>query len=398
MTKIDFYELLGIRRSASNLEIRRAYRKLARKYHPDINPGDRNAEIRYQRIYEAFEVLSNPTERERYDRPGGRGPAEPSATEAGYGFEGFDFSVLSFAESGSAQLPGSVPGESDSDISDIFTQLFSSPEALRSENAAVGERLIHHLTMSFEESLRGIETSLQVRRLVACSSCVGWGRVSSGEPDRCPACKGKGRATQLHGHMVFARSCPECAGIGFVDRRSCPDCLGAGRRPVEETLRVRIPGGVESGSKVRVPGKGNQGRGGGPPGDLNVLIQVTPHPFLQREGDALCCTVPVTFSEAALGCRIDVPTLDGWVKVRVPPGTQSGQKLRLAGHGAPLPYRTSGVVGNPVRGDLFVTIQLVTPQKLDERAQALLRELAELHRENPRGELWTDAAVASGRP
>lgn len=395
MTRPDFYELLGIRRNASASELRRAYRKLARKYHPDINPGDRNAEIRYQRIVEAFEVLSNPAERERYDRPGGRGSPEASPVEPGYGFEGFDFSSFtSFSAGYSSSSSGSTAEEPDSDI---FSEIFGRPRAGRGEGIAGGEDLVHHLTMSFEESLRGIETSLAVRRWLACSNCSGWGQVSTGEPDRCPVCKGKGRSTQLHGHMVFARPCPECAGTGSVDRRTCPDCEGAGRRPLEETLRVRIPGGVESGSKVRVPGKGNEGRRDGPPGDLNVLIHVTPHPFLRREGDALVCTVPVTFSEAALGCRIDIPTVDGWVKVRVPPGTQSGQKLRLGGRGASLPS-ASGEAGKPVRGDLLVTIQLVTPRQLDERAQALLRELAELHPEHPREELWRGARVGGERP
>jgi molecular chaperone DnaJ len=383
MNKPDLYEVLGVRPNATASEIRRAYRKLARRYHPDINPGDRTAELRYQRISEAFEVLSNPAERERYDRPGTRGVGEPGSGEAGYGFEGFDFTSFSVtSEKTEDSAVFSVEAEFD-----IFSEVFGKPRSAPNEGAVAGEDLVHHLTMSFEESLSGVETSLQVRRLIACPTCSGWGQVSTGEPDRCPACKGKGRSTQLHGHMVFARSCPECGGAGFVDRRPCPDCEGAGRPAVEETLRVRIPAGVESGSRVRVPGKGNEGRGGGPSGDLMVLIHVTDHPFLKRDGDALFCTVPVTFSEAALGCRIDVPTADGWVKVRVPPGTQSGQKLRLSGRGAVLPY-ASGEGGKPVRGDLFVTIQLVTPRQLGEKAQAVLRELAQLHPENPREELW----------
>lgn len=358
MDENDFYDRLGIKRTATRVEIRRAYRKLARRYHPDFNPGDRAAEIRYQRVHQAFQILSDVEERERYDR---RGFHPPSTHVPSYGFDGFDFTTATAAEA------------------DILPEIFASSTP---ERAAAGEDTLHHLTMSFDESLRGLETSFQVRRLVACRGCAGWGELASGVPATCESCRGTGRLTQSRGHMVFAKPCPECGGAGAVDRYPCPDCRGAGRVAAEETVRVRIPGGVVDGSKLRVPGKGNDGRGGAPTGDLYVQILVTPHAFFTREGDDLLCTIPITFPEAALGCKLEIPSVEGPVRFRVPAGTQCGHTIRLPGRGAPSRRARAG------RGDLLVTLRVVTPQVYDQRAQALLRELARLHPENPREERW----------
>ena len=359
MERVDLYEVLGVKRTATTTEIRRAYRKLARKFHPDINPGDRLAEVRYQRISEAFEVLSDCDERERYDRQGLSRPVEAPPT---YGFEGFDFT-------------SAAPSDAH-----VFQEIFA-PSA--PERAATGENLLHHLTMSFDESLRGLETTFRVRRLVACADCAGWGQVASGSPSPCEPCRGTGRLTQSRGHMIFAKPCPACGGAGAVHlarcRRSCAACKGAGRTAREEVVRVRIPAGVEDGAKLRVAGKGNDGRGGSGTGDLFVRLQVTPHPFLVREGDHLFCTVPITFTEAALGCKLELPTPES-VAIRFPGGTQSGQILRVPGRGASSPRPRAG------RGDLHLTIQVVTPRVYDEKARALLRELERLHPENPREE------------
>lgn len=377
MERRDFYDLLGVKRTASSAELRRAYRKLARKYHPDINPGDRVAEVRYRRITEAFEVLSDAGEREQYDRLGAKPAEESTEPVASYGFEGFDFSMR---------------GKLDVDI---FPELFRSPRSrVRSEGALRGEDIQHPLGISFEESLRGLTTTFQVNRLVACQTCEGWGHLPANRTETCSACGGRGRATQARGHMLFARPCLECGGSGILDRQGCPDCSGAGRMAKQDTVSVRIPAGVDDGSKVAMPGKGNEGRGGGRTGDLYVLIQIVPAestPFFTRKGDNLFCTVPITFTEAALGCRIDVPTVDGRVKVRVPAGVQSGQKLRLSGRGAPS-LRGEG------RGDLFVTVQVVTPVVYDARSQELLRELAQLHPENPREELLVALEPVSEEP
>lgn len=374
MEKRSYYDLLGIKRSATRVEIRRAYRKLARKYHPEINPGDRVAEVRYRRITEAYEVLSDPGERDSYDRTGAKRVESGAEPATSYGFEGFDFSLAGRSEA------------------DVFPEIFRrSPSAPRSKGAARGEDIQHRLGISFEESLTGLTASFQVNRLVACETCEGWGHLPANRSQPCRACHGRGQATQARGYMLFTRACPECGGSGSVDRQSCPDCRGLGRETRQENVSVAIPAGVDEGSKVAVPGRGNEGRGGGPTGDLYVLIQIVPaepHPFFTRKGDNLFCTVPVTFTEAALGCRIDVPTVEGTVKVRVPAGIQSGQKLRLTERGAPT-LRGEG------RGDLFVTVQVVTPKAYDERSQALLHELARLHPDDPRREVFE--ALEKGR-
>lgn len=372
MSGRDYYVVLGVKRSASSAELRRAFRRLARKYHPEINPGDRAAELRYRSICVAFDVLSKPEERERYDRLGAKPVTETPEPAVHYGFEGFDFSIS---------------GASDTDI---FPEIFrmqkpSSPvEADRD-----GADLHHSLSMSFDESLEGVTASFQINRMISCPNCDGWGEVVAEEHKTCPACEGRGRATQTRGHMLFAKPCPECRGSGVLDRRSCSDCRGAGRLAKEETVQVRTPPGAYDGYRVVVSGKGHEGRGGGRTGNLQVLVHVASHPFFTRKGDNLFGTVPITFTEAALGCRVEVPTVDGPVKVRVPAGVQSGQKLRLSERGAPS-------VRGGMRGDLFIQVQLVTPTVHDQRSQELLREFARLHPENPRESLWSTTPKTEG--
>jgi molecular chaperone DnaJ len=358
MDKRDFYELLGVKRGATTVEIRRAYRRLARRYHPDINPGDPAAELHYQALSEAFEILSNPAERDRYDRGGRKSVSEPPEVRvaAGYDFEGFDFTG---------------PGAGEAEI--YFAEIFG--RSVRSSAEATGENLTHHLTMGFEESLSGLETAFEVTRLLACARCRGRGRIPDADPETCRSCKGRGRLTQARGHMVFARPCPECGGAGVRARQACSACGGAGRTKAAEALRVRIPPGVRNGSRVRVAGKGNEDASGRP-GDLYVIIQVTPHAFLSRDDHDLTLTLPITFSEAALGCRIELPLPDGPLSVKVLPATQCGHQIRVKDRGA---FRPSGG-----RGELVVTIQVVTPRLASDRGHALMRELAELHPERPR--------------
>jgi molecular chaperone DnaJ len=359
----DYYILLGVRRTAKKTELQRAFRRLSRKYHPDINPGDRAAEVHYRRICEAFKVLSSPDERERYDRYGKQPDIEPETPEESYGFEGFDFTLS---------------GNKDADIfPEIFRRL---PRTDRSDPGGRGEDLRHTLSISFEESLQGVEAKFRINRLVSCGTCEGWGEVASDRQDTCQACEGSGRSTQSRGFMLFAKPCPECGGSGIWDRQPCPDCRG-GRLPRAETVKITVPPGVDDGYRIVVAGKGNDGRGRGRTGDLHVQIHVAEHPRFTRKGDNLFCTIPITFTEAALGCRIEVPTVGGTVKVRVPAGIQSGQKLRLSERGAPT-IRGDG------RGDLFVIVQVVTPVVHDHRSREILTELAGLHPKNPREGQW----------
>ena len=355
MSRNDYYVLLGVERSASKSEIRRAFQKLARKYHPDINPGDNVAAVRYQRIYEAFEVLIDPERREHYDRVG----AEPERAErvepVRYGFEGFDFSLEGGREF------------------DIFPDLFRRAHPASSSESSDGEDIHHRVSITFEESLSGSSSRARIVRNVACETCEGWGEIPASEPRPCPRCHGRGRATQARGFMLFAKPCAECGGSGAVARERCPDCSGAGLFAEEQSLSIDIPPGIADGDKLSMPGMGSHGRGPGRPGHLYVHVQVHPDPVFTRKGDNLFCTVPVSFTEAALGAKIEVPTPDGGVTLRVPAGVQSGQKLRLSGRGAPA--RRSG----GERGDLFVVIQVVTPDVYDDRSRELLRELDRLN-------------------
>lgn len=359
----NYYVVLGVKRTATEAELKRAFRRLSRKFHPEINPGDHVAEIHYQQICEAFEVLSNPEHRERYDSLGERPSEEPEETLARFGFEGFDFSLS---------------GEADTDV---YPEIFRRPEKSRLEEERRGEDIQHTLSMSFEESLHGVTATFQINRLISCRTCEGWGEVTAEEQQTCGACHGSGRSTRTRGFMLFARPCPECGGSGILDRQTCPDCQGVGKLPTEETITIRTPPGVQDGYRIVLPGRGSEGRGGGKTGDLYAHVLVTPHPLFTRKGDNLFCSVPITFTEAALGCRIEVPTVEGTVTVRVPAGVQSGQKLRLSGRGAPS-------VNGEGRGDLFVAVQVVTPAIHDHRSQEIFRELEELHPENPREGLW----------
>jgi len=353
----DYYELLGVKSNASKAAIRRAFQKLARKYHPDLNPGDSVAAVRYRRLYEAFEILIDSEKRERYDTVGSRPSEETREEPTRYGFAGFDFSL---------------EGERRPDI---FPELFQGgpgPEPARRER---GEDIHHRLALRFEDALTGLEASFQITRSYTCGTCQGFGDIPSADPAPCDACSGRGRAMKVHGFMIFARPCAVCRGTGHRSREVCPDCRGGGRTSRAETVIVRVPMGVADGDKLLVPGRGHEGRGAGASGDLYVDVHVHPHPWFSRQGDNLFCTVPLSFAEAALGARIEVPTPDGPVTLRVPAGVQSGQKLRISGRGAPSRRADA-------RGDLFIVVKVVTPTVYDDRSRELLRELDRL---NPLG-------------
>ncbi len=370
----DYYEILGVARDASLADIKKAYRKLARKYHPDLNPGDKSAEARFKEIQEAYSVLSDTKKRSQYDQfgtagemPPGAGPGGPGG---GYGFEGFDFS-----EAG------------PSSFRDFFENLFGGGGMRAQERAEAGpvrgDDLNYTMNLGFEDAIRGVQTRIRLTRLVTCETCGGQRYVSGRGARTCPTCGGTGRTVIQRGHMRFSSTCPTCGGTGKVPGDVCPVCRGDGVVEKSELISVRIPAGVDSGSKVRIPGRGNAGRRGGPPGDLYISIVTSPHPVFRREGPTISVKVPITVPEATLGAKVVVPTLWGKTTIRIPPGTKSGQRFRLKGEGAPLP-------GKKTRGDEFVEVTIVPPPFEDQRVRELMKELEKVSGRNPREGLGVD--------
>ncbi|MGC2422211.1 MAG: J domain-containing protein [Candidatus Acidiferrales bacterium] len=385
-TKQDYYELLGVARKASAKDIRAAYRKLARKYHPDLNPGDKSAEEKFKQIQEAYENLSDTKKRQMYDQFGfdvpGPGGMPPRGAEYGGGDAEdihFDFGGFDFGGGGG----GAGGGAS---FRDLFNQVFRGANAAQAPHEREpGTDLEYQVDITFGEAMRGAVKKLNITHLEVCPVCHGAG-FAPGEEKTCPTCGGTGQVTQMSGKMRFQITCARCGGRGKL-RTLCPNCGGEGRVPRVETLEVRIPPGAQTGSRVRVAGRGNAGVHGGPPGDLYIITNVQPHPFFERRGDDLYTVVPVTVPEASLGAKVEVPTIDGRAQVRIPPGTNSGKKLRLREKGAPS-ARHSGK-----RGDQIIEVQVVVPKPEDERVRNLLRELGKIDNEDPRKELFARASL-----
>lgn len=359
---MDFYVLLGLTHGASEADIKRAYRRLARRFHPDINPGDRTAEARFRQILEAYETLIDPDRRQRYDL--GFAP-EPDADRRPSGFEGFDFSTRGTDHSGT--------------FGDLVAEVLTERDARRQAPPERGADLHHELQLTFEDALHGTHTAVTVTRREVCRTCSGSGRTR-GTPGACLLCQGGGMVRSVRGHMIFSKTCPSCGGSGKQRPRACEPCGGTGQETRAESISVRIPPGLVDGDRVRIPGKGNAGLRGGDPGDLYIRVRVLQHPIYRREGDDLHMVIPIAVHEAALGARVDVPTPDGPAKLRVPPGTQSGQRFRLRERGAP-----SSRDGR--RGDLVVEVRLMLPKLLDERSKELLREFGKINGENVRDAL-----------
>jgi len=374
--KQDYYDLLGVPRKAPQKEIRQAYRKLARKYHPDLNPGDKSAEEKFKQVQEAYDVLSDAKKRQMYDQygfdlPGVSGSSVPGdAGDVHFDFGGFDF--------------GGGAGGAGPSFRDLFSQYFrgGGAPAEAPSYSEPGSSLEYQIEITFWEAVHGTVKKLTIARLDTCADCHGTGNV--GQPQTCTACGGSGQVAQTSGRMRFNLTCTRCGGTGRI-QTPCKACGGEGRVRRVDNIEVRIPAGVQTGSRVRVAGRGNAGTAGGPPGDLYIITDVRPHPYFERRGDDLYTSVPITVSEAALGAKIEVPTMDGRSLLRVPPGTNSGQKLRLREKGVPS-------LRNPDhRGDQYVELQVVVPKPVDERVRELLKELERVAPEDPRKDLFDRA-------
>jgi len=386
----DYYATLGVKKTATPEEIRKAFRKLARKYHPDVNPGDKKAEEKFKEISEANDVLSEEKKRKIYDQFGFYSDQiDPAAAEAaaragqsGYAPGGarpggagqgmpFDFSGFDFSE----EAPG-AGGTSWGGFRDIFSGMFSRE---RPEGPQPGTDLEYQVNVDFWTAIRGGVARLEIQRQEVCPTCHG--RASTGGSQTCPECHGSGQVTQMGGQMKFNIQCPRCGGTGKV-QNACPTCHGEGVVYRTEPLEFRIKPGTRDGQRIRLAGKGNAGLRGGAAGDLYLIIRTGAHPVFTRNGDDISLTLPVTVAEAALGGRIEVPTIDGRAQLRIPPGTQSGQKLRMRERGVPSATREGA------RGDQIVTVEVAVPQVRDERSREILREFAKLNPEDPRTEIW----------
>ena len=353
MSKRDYYEILGVSKQASDQEIKSAYRKLALKFHPDRNPGDKTAEEKFKEAAEAYAVLADADKRHLYDRFGHAGLG--AAATGGAGFDPTVFTGFEDILGGLGDIFG-------------FGDLFGGGR--RRGGPQRGADLRYDLEISFEESARGAETSIQIPRQETCETCHGSGAAPGSRPSTCPQCQGRGQLRYQQGFFTVARTCGQCRGSGQVISNPCAACRGAGRLQKERKLTVKIPPGIATGQRLRLSGEGESGGGGGPAGDLYVVVHVQDHSFFQRDGNDLFCEIPLNFSTLALGGEITIPTLEGDETFKVPDGTQTGTVFRLRGRGMP------DVTGRGARGDLLITVKAITPKKLNREQKKLMEQLA----------------------
>ncbi len=364
--KRDYYEVLGVNKDASDEDIKKSYRKLAMKFHPDRNPDSKESEEKFKEAKEAYEVLSEAEKRRAYDAYGHAG-VNPQMGGDNPNFGG------GFAEA----------------FGDIFSDIFGGAAGARGRsNVFRGADLRYNMEVSLEQAARGTESKIRIPAMEACETCKGSGAKTGTQPKTCETCHGSGQVRLSQGFFSIQQACPQCHGTGKVIADPCATCRGAGRLKKHKTLSVKIPAGVDEGDRIRLTGEGESGVNGGPPGDLYVVIHLKPHSVFQREGDDLHCEMPISFSQAALGGEIEIPTLDGAAKVKVPPETQSGQVFRLRGKGI------KGV-RSPAPGDLLCGVVIETPVRLTDRQKDLLRELEEINRKdgprhNPRAKGFMD--------
>jgi molecular chaperone DnaJ len=367
-TKKDYYEILGVKKGATEAELKKAFRKLARKYHPDVNPSDKTAETKFKEMNEAYEVLSDPKKRQQYDQFG------HAAFDAGFGqsagpgqgFGGFSQGADFFRSGGGAGYE------------DIFGNIFGN--RARPSGPAKGEDITYSVEVDLEDAIFGRTMQVDLQREVTCSTCNGSGAQPGTSRKTCPTCMGSGSITQGKGFMQFSQPCPTCRGEGTINPNPCRTCGGNGVVQKTERINVKIPPGVDNGSKVRVAGMGGAGERNGPAGDVYIVTKVRSHGYFERKGDNLYSEAKVTMKEAAFGDKIEIPTVDGTVSLTLPQGVQTGQQLKLKGKGVPH-FGGGGV------GDHYVTIKVVTPTGLSEHAKELLREIDKMHPSDPRKDI-----------
>ena len=366
MAKRDFYEVLGVERGASEAELKKAYRRLAMKHHPDRNPGDKAAEDAFKEANEAYEVLSDPSKRAAYDQYGHAG-VDPQMGAGGAGYGGANFSDI---------------------FGDVFSDFFSGGRGGSRGGAQRGSDLRYTLELDLEEAVRGTTVTIRVPTLVGCKTCDGSGAKKGTSPVTCTTCGGIGQVRMQQGFFSVQQTCPRCHGTGKMITDPCKDCHGNGRVEKQKNLSVKVPAGVDTGDRIRLAGEGEAGVNGGPAGDLYVVVSVREHKIFQRDGKNLYCEVPISFVDAALGGELEVPTLDGRVKLKIPEGAQTGKLFRLRGKGV-----------TPVRGgsagDLLCRVVVETPVNLTKRQRELLEELrqtleAEGSSQSPRAKSWFD--------
>ena len=351
-TKRDYYEVLGVDKSADESTIKKAYRTLAKKYHPDMNPGDKEAEAKFKEVNEAYDVLSDPDKKARYDQYG-HAAFDPSSGMGGGGFGGF--------------------GDFGFDISDIFSSFFGGGGSTRRNGPVRGDNIRVRLTLTFEEAVFGCKKDISYMKVQKCSTCSGSGAEKGTSPKTCPTCSGTGqvRVSQRtpFGIMQSSKTCDACGGSGKIIEKKCPDCKGTGFTRVQRKLDVTIPAGIDDGQQIGLKGQGNDGINGGSAGDLNIVISVRPSPIFEREGYDLYCDVPITYAEATLGAEIDIPTIDGAQKLRIPEGTQTGTVFTVKGKGVTR-------INSSSRGNLYVTANVEVPKNLNNEQKDLLRKFA----------------------
>jgi molecular chaperone DnaJ len=388
-TNKDYYAMLGVKKTATQDEIRKAFRKAARKYHPDVNPGDKKAEEKFKEISEANDILSDEKKRKIYDQVGFYSDQIDPATAEAYArqqregsnrspvdFGGFDFNGFS----------GGVPGQGEGagpqgfgSFKDIFSGIFSGAQHPQPRGPQPGTDIEYQATVDFWTAIRGGQARIQINRQEVCPTCHG--QAHTGGSMTCSECHGTGQVTQMGGRMKFNITCPSCNGAGKTSN-DCATCHGEGTVTRSETVEFRIKAGTRDGQRIRLQGKGNAGANGGPAGDLFLIVRTGTNPVFTRQGDDILLTVPVTVAEASLGAKVEVPTIDGRAQLKIPPGTQGGQKLRMRERGVESAQQPGQ------RGDQIVTVNVVVPQLSDERSREIMRELGRLNSQDPRKELF----------
>jgi len=368
MAKRDYYEVLGVSKSAAADEIKKAYRRLAMKHHPDRNTGDAAAEAKFKEAKEAYEVLSDTDKRATYDRFGHDGLTMGQGGQGGFGAEGF------------GDIFGDIFGDAFGDI--------LGGGRRRGRQVYRGADLGYELRLDLENAVKGDSVTIEVPTQVSCESCGGSGAKEGTQPVTCGTCKGAGQVRMQRGHFSIQQACPACKGVGTVIQDPCPECSGRGRTRKTKTLSVKVPAGVDDGDRIRLSGEGEAGRNGGPHGDLYVEIRVNPHKIFAREGADMSCEVPVSIATATLGGEVELPTLDGHVALKIPPGTQSGKVFRLRGKGVI-------TVRDPHKGDLFAKVAVETPVNLTSEQKRLLEKFEKSIRaggekHSPRAGGWLD--------